>query len=84
MATASLGLSVPHADRERATRSANCEPLALTVGTVVTVSTVSELYNAVSASNAGRGNTTILLQDGTYALSSQLWLEGTDIVIRSV
>jgi hypothetical protein len=38
----------------------------------------------VSASNAGGGNTTILLQDGTYALSSQLWLEGTDIVIRSV
>jgi hypothetical protein len=83
-ATAGLGLSVPHPRRERAARSASCEPLALTVGTVITVSTVSDLYNAVSASNAGGGNTTILLRDGTYALSSQLWLEGTDIVIRSV
>ncbi|HOT91642.1 MAG TPA: right-handed parallel beta-helix repeat-containing protein [Anaerolineae bacterium] len=64
--------------------SANCAPLTLTVGTVVTVSNVTQLMNAVNASNARGGNTTILLQDGTYVLNDQLWLEGTNIIIRSV
>jgi hypothetical protein len=70
--------------QEAIVRAAACGPLTAAVGTVITVSNVAELYSAVSASNTSGGNTTILLQDGTYALSSQLWLEGANIIIRSV
>lgn len=40
--------------------------------TVVTVSTVSELQSTLQECNANNGNYTILLEDGTYTLSSNL------------
>jgi hypothetical protein len=75
--------TIPADRRAEMAQSPNCDPLTITVGTVITVSNTAELGNAVSASNASGGNTTILLQDGTYVLNSQLWLDGADVVIRS-
>lgn len=82
-AVAGLDL-IPALQRTHVAQPPNCGPLTTTVGTVITVSNVTELRNAVDASNANGGNTTILLQDGTYVLSSQLWLDGVNIIVRSV
>ena len=54
--------------------------------TVVTVSTVSELQNALSECNAAGGNYTILLEDGEYQLTQNLLYinQGmSDLTIRS-
>lgn len=48
---------------------------------VISVSNVGELVNAVSAANNTGGNTTILLQDGTYTLGSGLWIAAPHITI---
>lgn len=54
-------------------------------GEQITVSNVSELQAAISQVNAGNGNSTILLQDGTYSLGkTRLWLSANNVVIRSV
>ena len=70
---------------------AQCECPALpddqTGKTVVTVSTVSELQNALSNCNADGGNYTILLEDGTYELNDDLLYINqsmTNLTIRSL
>lgn len=47
----------------------------------VTVGTAVDLQNALTAANARGGNTTIVLQDGTYTLSATLNVTASDITI---
>ena len=63
--------------------SSNCvrTPPA-SVGTLVTVSNVAELRNAVEQANQ-QGNMTIQLEDGTYTLDEMLWLSGSGVTFRS-
>lgn len=51
-------------------------------GTIVTVSNVTELRNAVEQAN-WRGNMTIQLENGTYHLDDMLWISGSRITFRS-
>jgi hypothetical protein len=61
--------------------SPQCGPLPAATGDVVTVSTVSALQAAVDGLVSGR---TILIADGTYALTNTLNVRGvTDVAIRS-
>jgi len=46
------------------------------------VSSVAELQAAVVAANAGSGDLTIALTDGTYALSGHVWIGGDGVTIR--
>jgi hypothetical protein len=47
----------------------------------VTVSTVSQFATAVSNANSSGGNTTILIQDGTYTLSDTLYINAPNVTI---
>ena len=49
----------------------------------VVVSSVSELSNAVSGANSQGGNRTILVADGTYTLSSGLYISSPNVTIAS-
>ena len=58
-----------------------CPPLAPPTGTIVNVSTVSELVDAV---NQAEPATTILIEDGTYYLNgAYLRIEAPGLVLRS-
>jgi hypothetical protein len=50
----------------------------------ISVSTVSQLANAVSNANTSGGNTTILLHDGTYTLSATLYINSSNVTVASV
>ena len=63
--------------------SSNCVPTSpASSGTLVTVSNVAELRNAVEQANQ-QGNMTIQLEDGTYNLGDMLWISGSRITFRS-
>jgi len=47
----------------------------------VTVSTASQLQNAVSDANAVGGNTTIMVADGTYQLTDTLYVNAPNVTI---
>jgi hypothetical protein len=49
----------------------------------VPVSTVSQLVNAVATANSSGGNTTIVLQDGTYTLSDTLYINSPNVTVAS-
>jgi len=51
--------------------------------TTVNVSSVAQLQNALSSANSAGGNTTILLADGTYTLTSTLNVNANGITIGS-
>jgi hypothetical protein len=72
--TTATGSAATHA-------SGNCDPLPAPTGEIVNVSSVSELQNAVANLNS---NTTILIADGTYDLTSTLVINGgvSDVSIR--
>ncbi|MEM8862790.1 MAG: choice-of-anchor Q domain-containing protein [Chloroflexota bacterium] len=58
-----------------------CAPLAAPTGTIVNVSTVTELQNAV---NSAAPNTTILIADGTYELNGvYLRIDEANVTLRS-
>ena len=59
------------------------QPLPAPTGTLITVSSASELYDAVNAANT-MGNLTILLEDGTYDLTAPLYVAADNITIRSI
>lgn len=50
----------------------------------VTVATAADLQNAVAAANSTGGNTTILLQDGTYTVTNTLNITAPHVTISSV
>lgn len=61
----------------------NCQRVSPpNTGSTITVSTVTELVNATQQANA-TGNTTILLENGTYTLDEMLWISGSNITFRS-
>ncbi len=60
-----------------------CEPLDTVVGSVIQVSSVSQLESAVSTVNSAGGNRTILVADGTYVLNNILYITADNVVIRS-
>lgn len=65
----------------------DCDPLPPDQGTVVTVNDVQGLNQALSAASQNNGNYTILLEDGTYTLTSNLLYIGThmkNLTIRSL
>lgn len=47
----------------------------------VTVSTASQLQNAVADANASGGNTTIIVADGTYQLTDTLYVNTSNVTI---
>lgn len=49
----------------------------------VTVTNISQLVSAVGTANSSQGNTTILLQDGTYTLSDTLYVKAPDVTLAS-
>ena len=53
-------------------------------GDTITVSTTGELESAVSDANNNGGNLTILLEDGTYWLTSLLHVTADNITVRSL
>ena len=58
-----------------------CQPLAPPTGTIVSVSTVSELQNAVNNATSGE---TILIADGVYSLDgASLWMDTPNVTLRS-
>lgn len=62
-------------------------PCNLTIGTVVTVNSVSGLRNAILQANSTGGNMTILIANGTYQISSTAWyptIFEDNVVIRSL
>jgi len=80
------------------TQSQNCEcnisevlnntvtPCALTIGTVVNVSSASEFQNAINTANSTGGDMTILIADGTYQIASTAqypYITASNLVIRS-
>ncbi len=81
-ATAQMQLSI-HINPAVVESNCDCDPLDTIVGDTVTVSTASELVSAVSTANSSGGNRTILLDDGTYTLTSMLYITGDDVVLRS-
>jgi len=61
-------------------------PCNITIGTVVTVSSVNAFKNAISQANNSGGNMTILITDGTYQVASAdsyPYLTASNVVIRS-
>jgi hypothetical protein len=63
------------------------EPCSIIVGTVDTVSTTTELKNAIIAANNDGGNRTILIADGSYQIASIEWypyITASDVVFRSL
>ncbi|MBI4232640.1 S-layer homology domain-containing protein [Candidatus Peregrinibacteria bacterium] len=70
----------PIAENNNGTGS--CAPLTNTIGTVINVTNVNELKDAIAQANSS-DNTTILLADGTYTLDNGLWVDGDNIIIRS-
>lgn len=61
-------------------------PCTVTYGTVVNVSTVQELKNAINLANSSGGNMTVLIADGTYQIATESWypyITGSNIVFRS-
>ncbi len=59
----------------------------LTIGTVVTVNSVSSLQNAINQANSNGGNMTILIADGTYQIastSSYPYITASNVVFRSL
>jgi hypothetical protein len=62
-------------------------PCTLVVGDIDTVSTVAGLKDAINYANSEGGNRTILIEDGTYPISTPVWfpyITGSDIVFRSL
>ena len=60
-------------------------PLPPPTGATITVTTVSELFAALTQANTTGGNVTILLADGVYNLgSSWLYVSGDNITFRSI
>jgi Secretion system C-terminal sorting domain len=62
-------------------------PCNFIVGTVDTVTTTSELKNAIIQANATGGNRTILIADGTYQIASTSWypyITASNVVFRSL
>jgi len=47
----------------------------------ITVSTATELQNAIATANSSGGNATILLRDGTYTLSDTLYVNAPNVII---
>ena len=63
------------------------ESCELIVGSITTVSTVSEFYTAVNQANNTGGNMTILFENGTYPLASTSqypYITASNMVFRSV
>ncbi len=59
----------------------------INMGTVLTVANSTELRNAINQANASGGNTTILIEDGTYQIASTTWypyITANNVVIRSL
>ena len=56
----------------RTVAQCDCDPIPPSGGTSVTVNSVSELNNALDQANSNNGNLTILLNTGTYQLTSNL------------
>ncbi len=64
--------------------SVSCEPLNLIRGTVIEVKTVEELRQAILEANGkSEQNFTILIEDGMYRLTSALWIDAKNLVVRS-
>lgn len=62
-------------------------PSSLVIGEVDTVVNVIELKDAINFANSMGGNRTILIEDGTYAISSPTWfpyITASNIVFRSL
>ncbi|MBI2559504.1 hypothetical protein HYW20_09345 [Candidatus Woesearchaeota archaeon] len=57
-----------------------CSPLPAATGNIVTVSTASQLSNAVANAQSGQ---TIVVADGTYTISSTLWFNVPQVTLRS-
>ena len=74
----------PADPEEKPTRPPACRrvPLPPPTNTILNVASVGELYSAVGQANS-TGNTTIMLEDGTYTLYTFLQITGDDITIRS-
>lgn len=61
-------------------------PCNVTIGKIVTVSTTSEIRNAINQANSTGGNMTILIADGYYQIASATsypYITGNNMVIRS-
>jgi len=87
----SLGFSVLQAQNCNCTISQvqnnTVTPCNLTIGTVVTVNSVSAFKNAINQANTNGGNMTILIENGTYQIASATsypYITGSNVVIRSL
>ncbi len=61
-------------------------PCTKTIGSVVNVTTTTELKNAINQANSSGGNSTILIADGSYQIASASWypyITANNLVIRS-
>lgn len=61
-------------------------PCTKTIGSVVNVTTTTELKNAINQANSSGGNSTILIADGSYQIASTSWypyITASNLVIRS-
>ncbi|MGB5033941.1 MAG: right-handed parallel beta-helix repeat-containing protein [Saprospiraceae bacterium] len=62
-------------------------PCNVTIGKTVTVSTTSEIRNAINQANSSGGNMTILSAEGSYQIASSTsypYITGNNIVIKSL
>ena len=62
-------------------------PCTKTIGTVITVNSVSTLQSAINEANASGGNLTILIANGTYQIASTSqypYITTSNVVFRSL
>ena len=63
------------------------QPCDYVIGTVVTVSSVSQVWDAINQANSSGGNMTILIEDGIYQVATAAsfpYITASNIVIKSV
>lgn len=76
----SVPTNAPSVPTNPPSASTSCGAFPAPSGQTVSVSTINQLRDAISSASTG---TTIVLQDGTYTLTSGLWLRTSSVTLRS-
>lgn len=65
------------------TESIDCEKIDLNQYEKIVIDNIDDLYTTISELNSSGGNKTILLKNGTYNLTKQLWITANNLIFSS-